>query len=356
MGWPTAQTVLAQAAVELGLVGSPDDLGDNAYDSTDSNIVQLRALLKKAGRDLVDEYDWEQLRAEWAITTLAGDFGVDAAQRTGVYVLPKDWHAMLPQTGWNRTNRLPMGGALSEQEWQYLASRLTGVVWTILFKPRQGMVWLYPSTSTPAGQEIVFVYKSENWVRPSALVEGIDYGTWVEDADVKVGMIVAAGSSGDPFNVNLYRCVQPGHTGRVADGGPDPALTETGVPTLSGSIYDGQQETGGAYWNWIGTIVQTTNALGTETISTPSFATKTEPEAGDDVLLFDEQLLVAKLKFLWLDAKGFDSSQAEIEYGRQFGSATSNSESPPILSLNGGGIVRDRLLSELNVPITGFGS
>jgi hypothetical protein len=135
-----------------------------------------------------------------------------------------------------------------------------------------------------------------------------------------------------------------------------PSLTETGVPTLSGSIYDGQQETGGAYWNWIGTIVQTTNAVGTEAISTPSFATKREPGAGDDVLLFDEQLLVAKLKFLWLDAKGFDSSQAEIEYGRQFGSATSNSESPPILSLNDGGIVRDRLLSELNVPITGFGS
>lgn len=355
MEWPTAQSVVAQAALELGLIQRASDLGDDVYDSVDPNIVQLLAFLKKAGRDLVDEYEWEQLRAEWAITTGVGTFGENVGQRTGVFALPKDFRAMIEQTGWNRTNRLPLGGALSEQEWQYLASRLTGVVWTVLFKPKQGLLWLYPPTGTPEGQEIVLAYKSANWVRPETLQEGVDYTTWAEDSDYMVGAVVAAAGSGDPFTLNLYRCVQPGHSGRIPDGGPDPTLTETGIPTLSGSIYDGQTATDGVYWNWLGTVVQSTDPLNAENILTPSFATRTEPASGEDVLLFDEQLLVAKLKRLWLEAKGFDWSGAEAEYQRQFGLATSNSESPPVLSLNRGGIVRDRLLDGLNVPITGFG-
>lgn len=351
MGWPTAQTVIAQAALEVGLIQLASDLGDDVYQSTDPNIAQLRALLKRCGRELVDEYNWEQLRAEWSITTvgtLDGDHHLQP--RNGAYVMPPDWRAMIAQSGWNRTNRLPMGGPLSEQEWQYLSSMLTGVVWTILFRPMQGMLWLYPSTETPTGQEITFGYKSSYWARPSALVEGTDYGTWAPDVDFNVGSLVAAADNNLPFLINIYRCVQPGLTD-AAGTGPDAGLIATGNPTISGSILDGA-----CYWNWIGTIVQSMNANSSTAIETPSFATRDEPRVGSDVLFFDEQLLVAKLKLEWRKAKGFATSDAELDYGRAFGRATSNNASAPILSLNGTGITQDRLLSGLNVPITGFGS
>lgn len=348
MGWPTAQTVVTQAALELGLIGRASELGDDVYESVDPTVAQLLALLKKAGRDLVDEFLWAQLRAEWSITTvMGGDFS--PAQRVGSYVLPPDWRELTAQSGWNRTSRLPMGGPLSEQEWQYLSAGITGVVWTVLFRPMQGLLWLYPSTETPEGQEITFAYKSSYWVRPASLIEGTDYGAWLEDNDYLVGAMVASvQTAGNPFERLIYRCVQPGLSGA---NGPDPARATTGVPTITGSILDGE-----AYWNYVGSIATTTNPLGTENTYTPSFATRDVPITGTDVLLFDEALLVAKLKLLWKREKGFDTMDTEREFARIFAAVTSNSSPAPILNLNGTAITSDRFLGGLNIPITGFGS
>jgi hypothetical protein len=349
MQWPTAQSVVQQAALELGLIQFAGDLGDNAYASSDSNIAQLLALLNKAGADLVDEYEWQQLRAEWSITTV----GNVLHPRIGAYALPPDWRGLVSQSGWNRTQRLPMGGPLSEQEWQYLSSRFTGVVWTILFRPMQGLLWLYPPTSTPPDQDITFAYKSGYWARPAELVEGTDYSAWSPDTDFNVGSLVAGEATATvnlPFLLHIYRCVLPGLSD-AAGVGPDSQLTDTGQPTISGPIVDGA-----CVWNWIGTVVQRTNGPSTLAINEPSFATKTEPTAGSDVLFFDKQLLVARLKLEWRKAKGFDTTDAERDATQAFRKATSASESAPILSLNGTGVVRDRLLGTLNIPITGFGS
>lgn len=349
MEWPTAQNVVSQAALELGLIQSAGDLTDDVYATTDSNITQLLALLKKSGREILDDFQWEQLRAEWSITTL----GNLLHPRIGAYPMPPDFAAMIDQSGWNRTQRVPMGGPLSEQEWQYLASRMTGVVWTVLFRPMQGLMWLYPATSTPPDQQITFGYKSRNWVRPSTLVEGTDFGVWAPDFDFNIGALVGnevTASLPLPFLRHIYRCVQPGLTD-AAGVGPDAALTSTGQPTVSGSIVDGA-----CYWNYLGSIIQSVTADNNTAIETPTFATKSAPTAGSDVLLFDEQLLVAKLKLAWREAKGFDTTDAQDDFDAAWERATSNSNSAPILSLNRGATVRgDRLLSGLNVPITGFG-
>ncbi len=351
MGWPTAQDVVTQAALELGLIGSVTELGDDVYLSSDATVGQLLALLKKSGRDLVDAFEWEQLRAEWSIVTrafVAGTHGPSIATP-----MPPDWRSMIAQSGWNRTTRLPLGGGLSEQEWQYLSSRLTGVVWTVLFRPMQGMLWIYPPSGAPVGQEITFGYKSSHWVRPSALEVGVDYMDWAIATAFNVGAIVVVNPiQGDPFTLHAYRCAQPGVSGA---NGPDSQLRATGVPVVSGSILDGTADEG-ARWNWLGSLSLTANALNVDGPRKPSFATKDQPESGEDVLLFDEQLLVAKLKLLWLKAKGFDSNDAEVEFQRQLLNATSNGVAPPILSLNGSGVASDRMLGGVNIPITGFGS
>ena len=149
--WETVQQIVTQAALEVGL-GSA---GADVVNSTDANILQLVGLLKSAGRELVHMRAWNHLRGEHIFTTVAGQ---------SVYPLPADYHNMLDQTWWNRTNRLPVGGPLSPQEWQYLKGRLVGIVFNVLFRPMNRQITLYPTTNTPGGFQIAFEYTSAYWI------------------------------------------------------------------------------------------------------------------------------------------------------------------------------------------------
>lgn len=90
-----------------------------------------------------------------------------AGSLTTVYGLPSDWRDMVDQSGWNRTTRLPLGGPLSAQEWQYLKGRLQGVVFTVLFRPMAQALYLYPDTNLPVGHTIALEYESSNWCGPN---------------------------------------------------------------------------------------------------------------------------------------------------------------------------------------------
>jgi hypothetical protein len=148
--WDTAGDIVNAAAVEVGLANVVDP-----FISTDANIKQMCWLLKSLGRDLVHMRSWNHLRKEHSFTTVLGQ---------SVYSLPNDYHNMIDQTWWNRTNRLPLGGPLSAQEWQYLKARLVGVVFTVLFRPMDRAITIYPDTNTPAGYDIAFEYNSAYWV------------------------------------------------------------------------------------------------------------------------------------------------------------------------------------------------
>lgn len=148
--WDTAGHVINDACVEIGLSPVADP-----YASVDPNVVQMCYLLKSLGRELVHMRAWNHLRAEHTFTTVAGQ---------STYPLPADYHNMIDQTWWNRTNRLPVGGPLSPQEWQYLKARLVGVVFNVLFRPMDRLISLYPDTNTPGGQVIAFEYSSAFWV------------------------------------------------------------------------------------------------------------------------------------------------------------------------------------------------
>lgn len=153
--WDSVQQIISQAALEVGL-GSA---GTDVVNSTDPNILQMVGLLNSCGRELVHLRSWNHLRGEHLFTTVAGQ---------SVYPLPADYHNMIDQTWWNRTNRLPVGGPLSAQEWQYLKGRLVGIVFNVLFRPMNRQISLYPTTNTPAGFEIAFEYNSSYWVSRTA--------------------------------------------------------------------------------------------------------------------------------------------------------------------------------------------
>lgn len=337
MGWPTAQTVLAQAGLELGLIQRASDLGENAYVSDDPNVIQLCAFLKKAGRDLVDEAQWSQLRQEFALVTGA------AGQTWGAYPLPPDFRAMIDQAGWNRSSRFPLGGPLSEQEWQYLSSSLAGAAaFTVLFRPMQGLLFLQPVSALPALQSLVMTYKSAWWVQEIATM-GTAFVAWTDATIYKPGSRVYVENAISPYVKNFYRCTQPGTSNNDPPGGLTDATGE------SGPIVDPAGATT-LVWNWVGATV----AMQDGNVAT--FGWSNTPSGGTDLLMFDEALLVAKLKKLWLQGKGFDSGDAEREYVRQFNAIVSNDQPSPILGLNGRSATTDRLLGPQNYPITGYGS
>lgn len=150
--WDTVQQIITQAALEVGL-GSA---GADVVNSTDPNILQMVGLLNSCGRELVHMRDWNHLRGEHTFTTVAGQ---------DTYPLPADYHNMIDQTWWNRTNRLPVGGPLSAQEWQYLKGRLVGIVFNVLFRPMNRQISLYPTgTAAPGGFTIAYEYNSSYWI------------------------------------------------------------------------------------------------------------------------------------------------------------------------------------------------
>jgi len=203
VAYDTVANIVSDAAVELGL-GTVSDV----YASTDPNVVQLRTLLKSLGRDLVDGFQWPHLLSEATITThdnweastayVIGDVvtnglyyytcdtngtsassggptgtgtnitdGTTRWDYTGLaasFSLPTDFGSMIDQSFWNRTNTMPVGGPLSAQEWQYLKARATGVVFTVLFRPYQNTIQLYPDTDTPGGYDLYYQYRSTYWV------------------------------------------------------------------------------------------------------------------------------------------------------------------------------------------------
>jgi hypothetical protein len=144
----TVAQIVKQTAINLGL-----PTVDDPVSSTDPLQVQLVGLLTEAGRDIVLKHEWPQLVAEEIVTTVAGQ--VD-------YTLPSDFLHIIPQSGWNRTTRFPLGGPLSVQEWQYLKAAVVGVTFNVLFRVTPTLMRLFPTP--PVGFTIAYEYQSRNWL------------------------------------------------------------------------------------------------------------------------------------------------------------------------------------------------
>ena len=300
MNLATAGEIINRSAVEVGLSPVSDP-----YSSTDSNFVQLRYLLVSLGREVVHTRKWNILRRERVFTTVAGQ---------ATYPLPVDFHEMLDQTWWNRTNRLPVGGPLSPQEWQYLKARLVGVVFNVLFRPNQGLIQLYPDTNTPGGYQIAFEYQSEWWAKDPV-------ATWAESTAYAYGAVV--NNDG-----NVYVCQTAGTSG--TSGGP----TGTEVMIADGSCA----------WDFV-----STQAL--------LLTTTDSPASSDSEIIFDPLLMIRGLKLAFMKAKGFDTTALQQDFNRTLDSVKGHDSPAPVLSASRRGIggLQDPLIGGQSVPITGFG-
>lgn len=150
--YDTVANVVSDAAAELGL-GTVSDV----FASTDANVVQLRTLLKSTGRKLGKLRRWRQLVKEHTFLTTSGE---------DTYTLPAGFVSMVDQSGWNRTQRMPLN-PLEPQAWQYLEAGGIGLTLTAYFRPRDLTLQLWPA-SPPAGETIAFEYVSRYWVAVAA--------------------------------------------------------------------------------------------------------------------------------------------------------------------------------------------
>lgn len=170
--YKSASDVLNAVALELGISDDP-----NPYTTTNSVFTQLRGLLNSAGQEMVELYDWQILKKEYSFVT-------NAATDDGIYDLPDDFSSMVPQTGWDRTNEVPLMGPVSSQIWAYLKGRdLVSKTIYASFRLAENKLKIFPDDPVPDGLTIAFEYKSRNWVQENSdpvqyhdyVVSGADY-------------------------------------------------------------------------------------------------------------------------------------------------------------------------------------
>lgn len=186
--------------------------------STDPQIRQLLALLNRLGVDLSRQAQWQRLNREHILTTVAINqtgntvagsnvitgirstvgitprFGVNGpgttpfAQVTSVganqvtlnmpmiatltgasfqfsqvaYDLPSDWLSEIPQTEWDRTNRWPLLGPQSPQEWQSFKSGIVYAGPRQRFRIQENQILINPPP--PNGLLFSLEYISNGWV------------------------------------------------------------------------------------------------------------------------------------------------------------------------------------------------
>lgn len=154
-----AGNVINRAAAETGITPV-----DNPYLSADDTFKQLVQLLNSAGEEMLALHEWNKLNRTHTIvtgTTVANPVG------TGKYDLPADFGYFIDQTGWDKTERLPLGGPMTSQDYAYLVNtNLANSTVFVTFRQNEGQFWVLPDPPL-SGQELNFQYISRNWVQPA---------------------------------------------------------------------------------------------------------------------------------------------------------------------------------------------
>lgn len=163
---------IAQAAInELGSLNPITALTGSA----DYQAQQVLALLNREGKELSERQGpnggWPGLRRLHTITTVIGKAN---------YAFPSDLKYFINTTAWDRTQKWPLRGPISPQEWQVLKSGTIGSVGPReRFRIMQDEIYFDPTPTSVATYAIE--YYTENWCESSA---GVGQKVWVSDSDV----------------------------------------------------------------------------------------------------------------------------------------------------------------------------
>lgn len=154
--YDNAGTIISDVCIEVGL-----DVVSDPFASQDPATVKLCRLLTLCGRELIGVHQWQRMVARYSVTTTALD--------TGIYPLPEDYLYMIDQTGWTPTNRLPLGGPLSAQDWSFIVgSGFMQQTIYVSFREFDGSFNILPNDPVPTGIEITYEYIRNTWAQTAA--------------------------------------------------------------------------------------------------------------------------------------------------------------------------------------------
>lgn len=136
--------------------------------ASDQTTRTLLAFANEEGQDLARLHIWQQLRKEATFTTVAQE------QQTSS--IPTDWLRFVPDSFWNRTQKRPLAGPKSPQDWQQMKAA-TSQPAIDTFMVRAGTICIYPNPT--AGETCAYEYVAKNWV----LSSGNYYDEFQADAD-----------------------------------------------------------------------------------------------------------------------------------------------------------------------------
>jgi hypothetical protein len=123
------------------------------------------------GEEQVRRYDWSVLQKEATFTTVATQL------QGSLETLAPGYKFIVNETIWNRTQRLPVHGSQSAQDWQYMVAMNLTTPFS-QYRIKADDLFFYPVP--PAGQTCAFEYLSKNWVSTSV---GSTSDMWTNDAD-----------------------------------------------------------------------------------------------------------------------------------------------------------------------------
>lgn len=302
MAGDTAGNIVNAAAVQLGLLPFSGKLAD-PFGSGDPNIGLLCQLFVSLGRDVRRSRGWNLLRHTYVFSTVANQ---------GLYGLPVDFGQLVDNTGYNRSNRLPLLGPLSGQQRERMKAVLTGVVFNLMFEVLQGQFRAFPDNNTPGSYVVAYEYISTFWAQASG-THAVG-GEWTNNAHYSAATYVQHGG-------RIYSTAAGGTSGTYG-----PAGTGTGIS--DGGISD---------WAF-------SSVFGKDNVS-----------ASNDVVLFDAELMTRGLKWLWRREKGFDSTLAEEDYLQTLANCADDDAVAAKVNLSAG-IAGEPLIGQQSVPWTDFGA
>ena len=124
--------------------------------STDSQVVQLQALLEEEGQDLARRGAWQGITFEATHTSVATE-----SQGAITSIATNGFNYIKNQTIWDRTENLPIIGPVSSEVWQALKGSVsTGP--RFQFRIRGGLLIVNPVPT--ANHTWAFEYVSKNWI------------------------------------------------------------------------------------------------------------------------------------------------------------------------------------------------
>lgn len=142
--------------------------------STDANVLQLLALANTTGEALMKRYAWQELMVNSTFTATG-----TIAQGSVGFVFGADYDRLVPQTFWDRSQRIPIDGPVTTQQFQADQSNLVaGPPYYFFIFGNQ--VCIGP-TALNAGDTCSVFYISQDWCQSSA---GVNQSSFQADDDV----------------------------------------------------------------------------------------------------------------------------------------------------------------------------